>query len=118
MNTSWINKIFTSVLPKGSTEATSQGAQSFEKKDKKARLIDVTDGIHMSEEARRKSMEFFSIANRGGQKVNRPPLWSQVRKKVKGNIADDYNMDEIIDEVTEKILEAAQEDPFYKKLFR
>lgn len=113
----WIKNIISSILPWTNSQTMGQGAQAFEEKAK-AKLIGVTDGVYLSEEARKKSMEYYALARKTGTPLERPPLWSEVRKKVKKNVANFYDIEEVMDEITERIVEAAQHDPFYKKLFR
>lgn len=94
-----------------------QGAQAFEKKAK-PRLIDVTDGVSMTEEAaRRRSSELLSMVRRGGDQIDRLRFWLNARRRARNNLADFYDMPDVMDEVTEKIVEVAKEDPFYRKLF-
>ena len=107
-----IKNIITSILP----EHIGQGAQAFEKKAK-PRLIDVTDGVSMAEESRKRSNELLSVIRRGGVQIDRLRFWLNARRRTRGSLADFYDMPDIMDEVTEKIVEAAREDPFYRKLF-
>ena len=116
MITGWVKNIIASILP-GPANEVGQGAQAFEKKAR-ARLIDVAEGASLTEEARKRSVELLSMIRRGGVQLDRLRLWIGVRRKVEWGIADFYDMPEIMDEVTEKIREAAEHDPFYKRLFR
>ena len=119
MITGWVKNIISSILPGEVTPPNEigQGAQAFEKKAK-AKLIDVTEGISLSEEARRRSLELLSMIRKGGATLDRFRLWVNIRRKTKRDLADFYDMPGIMEEVTEKILEAAEHDPFYKRLFR
>ena len=110
----WIHNLIGAILP----NSVGQGAQTFEKKAR-AKLIDVTDAASLNEEARRKSLELLSMTPKGSVKVDRFPFSSstRIRKKVKKNITPFYDTAEIMDEITERVVEAAKEDPFYKKLF-
>lgn len=108
----WIKNFIWSILP----EQIGQGAQAFEKKAK-ARLIDVTDGVSLAEEARKRSSELMSIVRKGGGHLDQLRFWLSARRKVKGNLADAFDAPDIMDEITEKILEVAKEDPFYRKMF-
>ncbi len=112
----WFKNIISAILPGGPAETIGQGARTFEKKAK-ARLIDVTDGVHLADAARKKSGELVSLLLRGGERVDRFRLWMGARKKVKKNVMDAYDMPELLDEITEKIVEASKEDPFYRRLF-
>jgi hypothetical protein len=109
----WVKNILSAIMPM----SVGQGAETFEKKAK-ARLIDVTEGVSLAEEARKRSMELLSVIRRGGVSLDRLRLWLSIRRKTKKGLADFYDMPEIMDEVTEKILEAAEFDPFYKRMFR
>ena len=109
----WFKNFISAILP----ERIGQGAQAFESKSK-AKLIDVTDGVYLTEEARKRSLELLTIVRKGSVHLNRFLLWLNVRRKAKGQVADFFDLPEIMEEVTEKIVEAADIDPFYKKLFR
>jgi hypothetical protein len=108
----WFKNLFSS----GRSEHIGQGAQTFEKKAK-ATLIDITDGVSLTEEARKRSTELLSMIRRGGSRIDRLRLWLTGRRKIKNSVADFYDMPEIMDEVTEKILDAAQEDHRLRKMF-
>jgi hypothetical protein len=108
----WFKNLFGVARP----EEVGQGASAFERKAK-VNLIDITDGVSLTEEARRRSTELLSMIRRGGIQIDRLRLWLTARRKVKNNIADFYDIPDIMDEVTEKILDAAQEDPRLRKLF-
>lgn len=116
MITGWVKNIIASILPTESN-TVGQGAQAFEKKSK-ARLIDVTEGASLAEEARKQSMELLSMIRKGGAQFDRLRLWINVRRKTRGALADFYDIPEVMEEVTEKIREVAEHDPFYRRLFR
>jgi hypothetical protein len=108
----WFKNLFAS----GRSESIGQGAQSFERKAK-VQLIDVTDGVSLTEEARKRSTELLSMIRRGGIQIDRLRLWLTARRKIKNSVADFYDIPDIMDEVTEKIIDAAQEDPRLRKMF-
>lgn len=123
MITGWVKNLIFSVIPGGADQRPNegagqigQGAQTYEKKSK-AKLIDVTDGLFVAEEARRQSQELFTIVRKGGSHLDRIRFWLGARRKVKQNMADFYDIPGILEEVTEKITEVSQHDPYYKKLF-
>lgn len=116
MITGWVKNIISSVLP-AAPNPVGQGVQAFEKKAK-AKLVDVTEGVSVTDEVRRRSLELLSMIRRGGVQLDRLRLWINVRRKMRENLADFYDIPEIMDEVTEKIREVAEHDPFYKRLFR
>ncbi len=108
----WIKNFISAILP----EQISQGAQTFEKKAK-AKLIDVTDGVSLAEEARKRSSELLSMIRKGGVNIDQLRFWLNSRRKVKGQLSDAFDMPDITEEITEKINEIAKEDPFYRKMF-
>ena len=115
MITGWIKNIFTAILP----EQLGQGAQAFEKKAK-ARLSasnsENTDGGSVLEEAQKKSLELLSLLRRSGSEIDGLRLAFNLRRKTKKNLADGFDMPEIMDEVTEKLIEAAKEDRRLRKI--
>jgi len=113
----WIKNIFASILP----DQIGQGAQTFEKKAK-ARLIDITDGESLVEEAQKReaqkrSAEFMSLLRKSGAQIENLRLAFSARRKVRKNLADFYDMPDIMDEVTEKLIEVAKEDKRIRKMF-
>lgn len=99
------------------SEAVQQGAHVFERKTK-AKLIDLAEAAAMAEEAKRKkSSELLTMVRKGGVQIDRFRLWLKARRKVKKNLAKFYDESDIADEVTERIVEAAMEDPRIRKLF-
>ncbi len=118
MIVNWLQNILGAILPDApnAPNRIGQGAQTFEKKSK-AKLINVTEGASLSEEARKRSVELLSMVRKGGVPIDRLRFWLQARRKVRSNLADAYDTSEIREEITEKILEVAKEDPFYKRLF-
>lgn len=114
----WVRNILSVFLPPGQAGQIGQGAQAFERKAK-ARLLDVTDGVKLAEEVRRKSAELLNMVRKGGAGMDRLRLWLGVRRKVKRGLVEAYeDLPDLVDEVTEKIREAAEHDPFLRRLFR
>lgn len=116
MITNWFKSIVSNLIPR-TVESIGQGAQTFEKKAK-AKLIDVTEGAFLTEEAIKKGLERLAVLRGEGSPLDRFRLWAGTRRKTKKELATFYgDAPEIFDEVTEKIREAASHDPFYRKLF-
>lgn len=115
MITGWMKTLMSSLFPRAS-EVVGQGAQAFEKKAK-AKLVDVTEGLFLTEEARKQNALLGKIVSKSGGRLNGILFGLNSRRKVKKNLADFYDTPEIIDEITEKIREVAEHDPFYRKLF-
>ena len=108
----WVKDILVSILP----ESVGQGAETFEKKTK-PQLIDVSEGVSFVEEARRQSVALMERMKKSGTKADKLRAWIKARRKVKENLADFYDIPGVMEEVTERMIEAAEFDPFYKKLF-
>jgi len=117
----WIkNVINTIVINTILPQTLGQGAQAIDRKSK-ARLQEEDENpLDDAEvqETREKSSKLLGGIRRPGQTLNSLKLRINARKKVKKNLSPFYDIDGIPEEVTEKLIEAAQEDPFYKKWFR
>ena len=89
-----------------------QGAQAFEKKSR-AKLIDVAEGVSFAEQARRQSLLLKSKTVPTGvpSTLN---MKSQIRRRVRGNLADFFDVPEVVDEVTEKL----ENDPYFRSKFK
>jgi hypothetical protein len=100
-------------------ESLMQGAKAFERKMRsqlKGAVEDVVDEIPSGEDIRRRSKEFMGVLLNSGNPIDRLRLWLATRRKVKKHVADFYDLPEITEEVTEKLLESSMEDPRLQKL--
>ncbi|MBI2981892.1 MAG: hypothetical protein HYY44_06330 [Deltaproteobacteria bacterium] len=96
-----------------SGEAIRQGAEVSEKRAR-PRLIDLTDGFYLVEAAKKWGAYLFRR-----NKDDFSDFYQHVKthRKVRQNVADFYDLPDIVDEVTEKILSASKEDERIKRLF-
>lgn len=114
----WVKNVISVIRPEQvSAQTSGQGAQAFERKAR-AELIDVAEGVKLSEEAQRKGAELLSKLQMSGAPFVPLTTGAQVRSKVKKGISDFYDFEDVVDEVTEKLKEVSKADPFYKRLFR
>ncbi len=113
MKTNWIKNVLQTLLP----QTLGQGAATYEKKAKAK--LEMGDGPHPSaEEVQKQSAELGGIIKKTGETLNAVKLRVNARRKVKKNIASFYDMDGLPEEITEKLVEAAEADPFFKKWFK
>ena len=106
----WIKNILSN-----GPEGLMQGAKAFEKK-MRTTLADVADmELPSPEDVRRRSKEFMGVLMNSGNPIDRLRLWLSTRRKVKQNLADFYDLPEITEEVTGKLLESMLEDPRLQK---
>lgn len=98
---------------------TQQGAIDVEKKKKKEkpRMLDVMEAQYLSEEARRRNVALSSLIQNNGNIVSEDRLREGVQKKVNALMAPYYQHSEIVDEVTEKLVDVAKHDPYYRRWF-
>ncbi len=94
-----------------------QGASELEKKRSKPNLLDVMEARFLSEEARKRNLELGSLIRKDRLSLGKKRLRKGVRKKVEKVVASHYNHPEILDEVTEKLVDVAREDPRYRRWF-
>ena len=83
-----------------------------------AKGIDVAERT-LELQAAYKKKELESLISKGWPYVKKEKFRSKVRQKVWSNIKDSSIMAdaEMIDEITEKIMDVAENDQFYKKIF-
>lgn len=113
----WVRNLISNFLPIGRPESVGQGAGTFEKKAR-AKLIDLADGVALTEEARRNHLRLDSLKPKGQSPLQGLRMRRKIRKRVGDSLGDGYEIPEIMEEVTEKILEVTQHDPFYRRLFQ
>ncbi len=104
----WFKGVVSVVLP----ASLGQGAEVLEKKAK-PRLLDVTDGFYLVEEAKKWGLNFIR-RSRGDVQDLRDRL--SARRMVKKTIIPQYDLTEIVDEVTERVYEASKEDSHLKRI--
>ena len=98
-------------------QVTQQGADDRERKRAKPRLLDLVEARVLSEEARRQNLRLSQVLKQRQPDVKRAGQRENVRHKVDALIAPYYKHPEIMDEITEKLVDAAEHDPFYKRWF-
>lgn len=98
---------------------TQQGAIDVEKKKKKEkpRLVDVMEARFLSEEARKRNVALSSLVQNNERILAEDQLREGVHKKVSNLMAPYYQHPDIVDEVTEKLVDVAKHDPYYKRWF-
>ncbi|MBI1910277.1 MAG: hypothetical protein HYS22_08930 [Deltaproteobacteria bacterium] len=108
----WFKNVVNHLLP----GVISQGAGEIDERGK-APLIDVAEGTYLAEKAREKGAMLLGIIQRGGTEMARLQLAYKAKKQVRRHISPAFDTPEIVDEVTERIVDAALADPHYKTLF-
>lgn len=106
-------------------QVTQQGADDWERKrarldsakQAKPRLLDLVEARALSEEARKQNMRLSQVLKQRKPDMKRVGQRESVRHKVDALIAPYYKHPEIMDEITEKLVDAAEHDPFYKRWF-
>src|SRR3989338_6971190 len=102
---SWVFNIFGMTI-----EATRQGMTYLEKKAK-PKLIDVAEKAREMHIAMRQLLQNHSVERQCSDVKRR------ARKRVKENIIGAYDRDDVVDEITVRLTDAAMADSFYKKWF-
>lgn len=120
MFNTWVKKITGNLPPITSHEAGRQGTQTFERrKNKREQLIDLTETSSFAEEARKQSMALMNrLRKSGGARPSQVPTWNKTRKKVSDHLASAFDFEDIVDEITEKLEDASEQDPFFQKLIK
>lgn len=111
----WIKSVTSGAIQ---AEAARRADDEERKIRKESKLVDVAHEA-MNEKAAEDRAMLEGLIRMGWPNVQREKFKSKVRRKVwevvgeAGNVFDP----EMIDEVTERIVDCAEADPFYKKMF-
>ena len=123
----WLKKL-ASFVPNlnhlaGQGEKLGQGAQAFERKAKASLFTnegEKNSSLELeSENIKQQNLKLLRLVQEEGPPaMDRVPLRYKIRKKVKEGLVDAYDVPEITDEVTERLVEAAQMDARIRKMLR
>lgn len=113
-----ILKWIRSVVEGQGTEAIQQGAVELEKQRKETKLIDVAHEA-LTRKAAEDCADLEGLVKYGWPKVQREKFKGSVRKKVWDLVKRNFGAedDDVVEEVTERIVDAAEIDPYYQKIF-
>jgi len=102
-------------------QAQEQGGLADEKnkkaQQKRPKMLDVLEAKALSEEARKRNVELDSLIRQTGPVVIQSELRESVSKKVGALTAPNYQHSDVLDEVTEKLVDAANYDDGIKRWF-
>jgi len=107
-----IIKVLKSIILGTPSDATTEGGKASGKGSKNQPI----DLVH--EAMRRDAGQLHGLVSSGLSQSERRRLKDRVKKKVKQNILPHLDTDEVVEEVTEKILDAAEFDPMYSETFK
>lgn len=104
-----------SMLVGNRSELAQAGAGQASEENKKAgknRSIDLVNATLVDH-----AEDLDDLISFGSSWIERKKIKKKVRQKVERIISKEFNDPEIIEEVTERITDAAEIDPYYKNLF-
>lgn len=104
-----------------SNEAIQQGANEEEKKRRRLEGKDVVHEV-LRMQAREKNEELNGLVSKGTTNVKREKFKSCVKKQVFEIVSENFDLkngtaDEVTEEITEQIVNAADADPTYRDMF-
>lgn len=107
----WLNTILTGNRTDLTQAATGHSSENVKKgeKNKTVDLINETIVNHAE--------DLSDLINVGSAIMKRKKLKNKIRKKVEEVLADELSDPNIVEEVTERITDAAEIDPYYKNMF-
>ncbi len=112
-----IFKWIQSVRGKGEAAAIEQAGDAERRRRRDAKLVDVA---HEAMVRRQDQQKLEGLIKRGWPHVQREEFKGKVRQKVWDTVRGSYGVsddDEMVEEITERVVDAAEADPFYKRLF-
>ncbi|MFH1652778.1 MAG: hypothetical protein ABIE74_01860 [Pseudomonadota bacterium] len=90
--------------------------QAAADKDRRDKTVDaVRDALNLR--VVREAGDLKGLVNEGGARLSHMKLRAKVRAKVSQKIDPIFADHDIVEEVTERLTEAAENDPYYRKLF-
>lgn len=111
-------KVIQQKTPAGENYAANQADEADRKIRKDSKLIDVAHEA-MSKKAAEDRATLEALIKMGWPHVEREQFKRKIRKKVWDVVKSDSAFDdsEIVEEITERLVDAAESDPYYKKMF-
>ena len=102
------------IRPQGGADVAEQGAIEERKRRRETKLIDVAHEVMRKDQARLSGLVRAGMGN-----VQRDQLKGKVKKKVWDVISEELGTvdPDMVEEVTERIVDVAEMDPYYKKMF-
>jgi len=113
-----IVKIIQSLLNGKASEIIEPKAAEGNRENEGAKLIDVAQQV-LSQKAAEKNEELKGIVKYGWPHVKKEKFKKRVRKKVWDAVSRSlgFSDDDVIEEITERIADVAEVDPYYQKIF-
>lgn len=114
-----IIRIIQSLINGKSNEVVEQGAvEEAKKRNREVKFIDVAQEV-LNQRAAEKGADLDGMVKYGWPHVKKEKFKGSVRKKVWNAVSRsiDSSDDEMVEEITERIADVAEVDPYYQKMF-
>ena len=114
MITMILKSIQSLIRPQGGADVAEQGAIEERKRRKETKFVDVAHEVMRKDQARLSGLVRAGMGN-----VQREQLKGKVRERVWDVISEGLGTVDpgMVEEVTERIVDVAEMDPYYKKMF-
>ncbi len=111
MITKFVNNVSNQPASTGSVE---QGAEGERKERRETKLVDVAHEI-----MRKDRQHLDGLVRLGNPRFEREQFKGKVKKKVWDTVDENLGCvdNDMVEEITERVVDAAEGDPFYKKMF-
>jgi hypothetical protein len=102
------------IRPQGGADVAEQGAIEERKRRRETKLVDVAHEVMRKDQARLSGLVRAGMGN-----VQREQFKGKVKKKVWDVISEELGVvdPDMVEEVTERIVDVAEVDPAYKRMF-
>ena len=111
----WIQSVLVGNRSELEQAASGKAFEEFKRVDKKSsksRSVDIAHAALVDQ-----AEDFEDLITAGSSVVRRKKLKRKIRRKVEKAMSDELSDPKIIDEVTERIADAAEIDPYYQNMF-
>lgn len=114
-----IIRIIQSLIKGNEAEITTQGAVEEAKRKKEVKLVDVAHESLRSKAAEHRA-DLEGMVKHGWPCVKREKFKSSTRKKVWNQVSRSLGCSDsdMVEEITEKIADVAEVDPYYQEIFK
>jgi len=113
----WLKKISNVQIDTVSVQKAAEQSERQKRADEN--VVDLPHYVLTREEAQRQQASLRYLVEAGSPTMRREKLKERVRNKVWGVVRDSFALEDatMVEEITERILDAAEMDPHYAKMF-
>lgn len=113
----WLKKVGSASVETANVQKAAEQSERQKRQDEN--VVDLPHYVLTREEAQRQQASLRYLVEAGSPTMRREKMKERVRSKVWGVVRDSFALEDavMVEEITERILDAAEMDPHYAKMF-